>query len=110
MSFKDKLNKSSSSSSELFSLESEKEPENASHRDYYYQNCLVDLWLKLFTRTLNDKYLLVKFLIELVPLNIDLIKLFINYGTKLNGAKITLQLVYNHLILNSIDHENIWIL
>lgn len=78
--------------------------------DYYYHNCLSDLWLKLFTRTLNDKYLLVKYLIELMPLNNDLIKLYINYGTKLNGPKSTLQYIYNNLILNSIDNENLWIL
>ena len=49
---------------------------------YYFNNFLSDLWLKLFTRTLNDKYLLVKYLIELMPLNNDLIKLYINYFIK----------------------------
>jgi hypothetical protein len=108
--YQDSISSRDRISSELLSLDNEQDLENSCHHDYYYHNCLVDLWLRLFTRTINDKYLLVKFLIELMPLNTELIKIFINYGTKINGAKITLQLAYNHLILNSIDNENIWIL
>ncbi len=105
---RDKLSSSSSSNNYL---ETEFEFElDTCYRDYYYHNCLIDLWIKLFTRSLSDKYSLVKYLIDLMPLNLDLIRLFINYGTKLNGSKVTLQLVYDHLIVNSIDNEYIWIL
>lgn len=78
--------------------------------DYYYQNCLIDLWLKLFCKNLNEKYLFSKFLLELIPFNQDLIKLFVNYSLKLNGSKSTLQFVYNHLSMNSIDCDYLWIL
>ena len=108
---RDKLLSSSRSSNNYLETEFEFEFEfDTCYRDYYYHNCLIDLWIKLFTRSLSDKYLLVKYLIDLMPLNFDLIRLFINYGTKLNGTKVTLQLVYDHLIMNSIDNEYIWIL
>ena len=104
ISFKDRINNN------LLCIDNEHDLEDSTNRDYYYQNCLVDLWLKLFTKNINEKFLLVKFLIELMPHNTELMKIFIYYGTKLNGTKETLHFAYNHLIINSIDDENIWIL
>lgn len=79
-------------------------------KDYYYHNCLIDLWLKLFSKNINEKYLLSKCILDLIPLNQDLIKLFVNYSIKLNGSKSTLQFVFNHLNVNSIDCDYLWIL
>ncbi len=79
-------------------------------KDYYYQNCLIDLWLKLFSKNISEKYLLCKCILDIIPLNRDLIKLLANYSIKLNGPKSTLQFVFNHLNVNSIDCDYLWIL
>lgn len=81
-----------------------------SNCDYYYYNCLVDLWLRLYTRTAHEKCQLIRFLMELMPYNADTIRLYINYGTKALGVKATLQFVYDHLNLHSITSETLWIL
>ncbi len=80
-------------------------------RDYYYHNCLVNLLLKLFAqKSIDDKYALLKYLLELMPYNCELIKLITNTSTKLNGAKQTLQMLYDHLSINLITNEQLWIL
>ena len=81
-----------------------------SNCDYYYYNCLTDLWLRLYTRTVSDKCQLVKYLMDLMPYNVDTIRLFISYGAKTLGVKSTLQFVYDHLNLHAIANENTWIL
>ena len=78
---------------------------------FYYQNCVVEILLKLFARTIYEKFALTKYLIEdLMPTNSDLIKMFVSYSNKLNGMHQTLQFLYDHLIVNSIDNEQLWIL
>ena len=78
--------------------------------DYYYHNCLVDVLLKLYGKNLNDKYLLAKYLLNLMPDSVELIKLLVNFSTKLNGIQKTLQILYDHLTVNSLDDEHLWIL
>jgi len=77
---------------------------------FYYLNCLIELWFKLFTKSLNDKYNLTRRLIQLVPHNLHLLRLLISFGCKINGAKHTLQLVHDHLQMHQVINENAWIL
>jgi hypothetical protein len=78
--------------------------------DYYYHNCLIDILIKLYGRTLSDKFTLTSFLVGLMPKNVELAKLYANYSIKLNGAQKTLQIFYDYLSVNSIDFEHLWIL
>ncbi len=77
---------------------------------FYYENCLVELWLRLFTRTATDKCTLLKHVLELMPRNTSILKLLAQHSIKLHGAKHTLQLLYDHLSLYSIGDEYMWIL
>lgn len=79
-------------------------------KDYYYHNCLVDLWMKLYTRTALDRTLLAKYLMGKMPLNTSVIRLFVHNATKTRGVKVTLQTVYDHLTLNLVNNESVWIL
>lgn len=83
---------------------------NIDQLDFFYHNCLIDLLIKLFARTLSDKFLLTNHLVGLMPKNVDLVKLNVNYSMKLNGINKTLQIFYDHLSINSIDIEHLWIL
>lgn len=78
--------------------------------DYYYHNCVIDILVKLYGRTLSDKFTLTSFLVGLMPKNVELIKMHVNYSIKLNGTQKTLQIFYDHLTVNSIDLEHLWIL
>ncbi len=78
---------------------------------FYYQNCVVEVLLKLFAKTIGDKFALAKYLIEdLMPTNSNLIRVFVAYSIKLNGMHQTLQSLYDHLIINSIDNQRLWVL
>lgn len=78
--------------------------------DYYYHNCLVDVLFKLYAKNLNDKYLLAKHLANLMPDSVELIKLLVSFSSKLNGTQKSLQILYDHLTVHSIDDEHLWIL
>jgi hypothetical protein len=78
---------------------------------FYYQNCVVDVLLRLFARNVGDKFALCKYLMEdLMPTNSNLIKMFVAYSTKFNGLHKTLQSVYDHLTVNAIDSPHLWVL
>ena len=89
-------------------VEAQQEPDST--RDYYYHNCLVDLWFKLYTRTPTEKHALAKLLAELMPHNMQLLKIYLSSCVKLQGAKAALQAVYDHLTLHSCANEALWIL
>jgi hypothetical protein len=78
--------------------------------DYYYHNCLADILVRLYGRNLSDKYALTSYMVALMPKNVELVKLFVNYGVKLNGTRKCLQTFYDHLTINSIDMEHLWLL
>jgi hypothetical protein len=84
---------------------------NNNNSFYYYHNCVIDVVLKLFAKTIYDKYALLKLLIEdYTPHNQDLVKIFIATSIKLNGLHSTLQYLYDHLTVNSIHDEHLWVL
>lgn len=83
---------------------------NDSNVDYYYHNCVVDILLKLFTRTFSEKFTIVKFLIDLMPHNSELNKQFVWLSMKFNGLHKTVQAFYDHLSINLVDNEHLWIL
>ena len=75
--------------------------------DYFYHNCLVESLFKLYARSLSDKFLLAKYLVTLMPYNCDLIKLLVNFSKKINGLLKTLQLLYDHVCVHSIESEQL---
>ncbi len=81
-----------------------------STHDYYYYNCLVDLWLRLYTRNQAERCQLAKCLMDLMPHNLHVIRLFVNSGSKWQGIKATLQTLFDHLVQHAISNEQIWIL
>lgn len=83
---------------------------NNNTTNFYYHNCIVDLLTRLFTRNQSEKFHLAKFLVDLMPSNSDLVKLFVSFSYKLNGLHKTLQMFYDHLSINSIDNEHLWVL
>lgn len=102
---------------------------NSQTNYYYYHNSIVDTLIKLFSKTVNEKFALAKHLLNLMPNNTDLIKIVVYYSNKLsnnssgssltnisntsvstNNQQKTLQMFYDHLIINSIDSEQLWIL
>lgn len=87
-----------------------RESSNALCKDYYYVNCLVELWFRLYTRNVQEKWQLAKLLMQLMPHNLHVVRLYVGASVKCVGAKTTLQVVYDHLNLHSISNEDIWIL
>lgn len=94
--------------------------------NYYYQNCIVEFVLRLFVSNqsrsttvpgnhqhhtiINERFNLVQLLLDLAPANLDLIKQFVAFSQKVNGLHKTVQLLYDHLYINCIDNEHLWIL
>lgn len=76
----------------------------------FFYNCVVDYLLKTYSRSPLDKINLSKYLLDLTPVNTDLIKLYISFSYKLNGLHRTLQCFYDHLSMNAIDNEHTWLL
>lgn len=88
---------------------------------YFYLNCIVEFLIKLFGgggsgrlrstgENVNDRLSLVRMLLELVPANAELVKQFVWLSQKANGLHKTVQLFYDHLSINNIDNEHLWIL
>lgn len=78
---------------------------------YYYQNCLIDVILRLFATSVADKHALAKYILEhIMPLNSGLVKIVVAHGIKLNGLHKTLQYLYDHLCINNICDERLWVL
>ena len=75
--------------------------------DYFYHNCLVNVLFKLYAKTLSEKFLLAQHLSHLMPFNTDLIKTMVNFGKKVDGTPKTLQLLYDHLCVHSVDNEHL---
>jgi len=82
----------------------------SSTRDFYYHNCLVDLWMKMYTKTASERATFTKHLMIKMPLNVSVMRLFVHNATKSLGVKVTLQTMYDHLTLNLVNNESIWIL
>lgn len=82
----------------------------------YYQNCIIEFVLRLFggshsrTGNFNERLSLVRLLLELAPTNGELVKQFTWLSHKVNGLQKTVQLLYDHLSINTIDNEHLWIL
>ncbi len=96
----------------IFSIknnERTKNQENTPHFefDYFYHNCLVNVLFKLYAKTLSEKFLLAQHLSHLMPFNTDLIKTMVNFGKKVDGTPKTLQLLYDHLCVHSVDNEHL---
>ena len=75
--------------------------------DYFYHNCLADSLLKLYSRTLSEKFLLAKYLVNLMPYNCDLIMCLVNFSKKIHGVQKTLQFLYDHVCVHSIENEKL---
>lgn len=73
-------------------------------------NSVVDFLLKVFTRSQIEKNSLSKFLLELAPFHIDLIKLHVSISHKVNGLHKSVQHFYDHLSMNHVDNEHLWLL
>ncbi len=78
--------------------------------DYYYCNCLVDLWLRLYTRSVAERCQLARCLMELMPYNLHVVRLFVSAGSKWQGAKATLQALFDHLVQHAVVNEEMWTL
>lgn len=83
----------------------------------YYQNCIIDVILRLFagsmtsdTNILNERLSMVMKLLELSSDNAELIKQFVWISNKINGLQKTVQKLYCHLSINLIGDEKLWIL
>lgn len=76
----------------------------------FFLNSVVDFLLRAFTRSQIEKNSLSKFLLELAPLNIDLIKLHVSISHKVNGLHKSVQHFYDHLSMNHIENEHLWLL
>ncbi len=84
---------------------------SASVAFYYYNNCVVEVLLKVFAKNIGEKFALLKYLTEdLMPTNSNLIRMFAAYSVKLYGLHQTLQSLYDHLTINSIDNQHLWVL
>jgi hypothetical protein len=79
-------------------------------RNYFYQNCIVDLLLRLYGRTVSNKYSICRLLVDMMPFNGEIIKLMVHFSSKINSLKQTLQTLYDHLSIHSIGDEHLWIL
>ena len=73
-------------------------------------NSVVDFLLRAFTRSQIEKNSLSKFLLELAPFHIDLIKLHVSISHKVNGLHKSVQHFYDHLSMNHVDNEHLWLL
>ncbi len=91
------------------SNERTKNQENKSHIeiDYFYHNCLINALFKLYAKNLSEKFLLAKHLSQLMPYNTDLIKMMVNFGKKIDGTAKTLQTLYDHLCVHSVENEHL---
>lgn len=78
--------------------------------DITFSQLIIVEYLLKYCRTNRDKYFLLKHLIALLPANFELFKWFTNYLFKESSAKYALQYLYDHLIINSITNDSLWIL
>jgi hypothetical protein len=77
----------------------------------YYQLVLIESVLKLYQTNNNDKYAFLKSLVQLLPYNCDLLKLFLNFvNVKKEFNSNIVQYLYDHLVVYSIQNDYLWIL
>ena len=77
---------------------------------FYLHNCIVDTCLKLFAKSLAERYQVTRLFVSLMPLNADLLRLHLSVDCKVNSPRAALQYLHDHLSLYQIDDENLWIL
>ena len=64
-----------------------------------------------YCRTNKEKFYFLKHMLNLMPANTELIKWFTNYLFKeKEKSKQPLQFLYDHLIINSIKNDSLWIM
>jgi len=64
----------------------------------------------MYTKTASERATFTKHLMIKMPLNVSVMRLFVHNATKSLGVKVTLQTMYDHLTLNLVNNESIWIL
>ncbi|RNA38546.1 zinc finger C3H1 domain-containing [Brachionus plicatilis] len=90
--------------------ESHHPPPTNSLTNSFFLNSIVDFLLRAFTRSQIEKNSLSRFLLELAPLHLELIKLHVSISHKVNGLHKSVQHFYDHLSMNHIDNEHLWLL
>lgn len=75
----------------------------------YYQLTIVEALLKLY-KFPRDKFNFLKYLLKIIPQNVELIKWYMNYYPKELNTKHALQALFDHLNIHSIKNDNLWIL